>query len=142
VCLLPLTCWDCGLESCRWHICLFLGVVGCQVDVSVIGRSLFKRRPIECGEPERDREASKMRKPRPTRSGLGIKTYNHLAHITTVTGFWNIRRAYLVHQCTISNECRAPPQNLPKKRGVAAYRVHITGRPTDDFFFLSCVRVS
>jgi hypothetical protein len=76
-----------------------------------------------------------MKKPRPTRSGLVIKTYNQLAHITTVIGFWNIRRGYLVHQCTISNECRAPPQNLPKKRGVAAYRVHITGRPRDEILF-------
>jgi len=133
--LLPLTCWDCGLESCRWHICLFLGVVGCQVFVCVTGRSLFKRRPIECGEFERDREASKMRKPRPTRSGLGIKTYSQLAHITTLTVFWNIRKAYLMYQCTISNECKAPSQNLPEKRDVAACRVHITGRPTDEILF-------
>ena len=36
--LRPLTCWDCGFESRRWHGCLSLvSVVCCQVEVTASG---------------------------------------------------------------------------------------------------------
>jgi hypothetical protein len=41
--------------------------VCCQVEVSASDRSLFQRRPTECGVSECDREASVMRMPWPTR---------------------------------------------------------------------------
>jgi hypothetical protein len=42
-------------------------VLCCQVEVSASGSSLFQRSPTECGVSECDREASRMRKPWPTR---------------------------------------------------------------------------
>jgi hypothetical protein len=38
----------------------------CQVEVSGSGRSFVQRSPTECGVSECDREASIMRRPRPT----------------------------------------------------------------------------
>ena len=44
--LRPLACWNCGLESRRWHGCLSLmSVVCCQVEVSATGRSLVQMCP-------------------------------------------------------------------------------------------------
>jgi hypothetical protein len=58
---------DYGFESRRGHGRLSLVSVVCwQVEVSATGRSLVQRRPTECGVPMCDREASIMRKPRPT----------------------------------------------------------------------------
>ena len=43
-----LACWDCGFESHQGHGCLCLvSVVYCQVEVSMTGRSLVQRSPIE-----------------------------------------------------------------------------------------------
>jgi hypothetical protein len=65
----PLACWDCGFESRRRFGCLSLvSVVCCQVEVSASGWSLVQRSPAECGVSECGREASKMRRPWPTRS--------------------------------------------------------------------------
>jgi hypothetical protein len=48
--LRPFACWDCGFVSRRGHGCLSLvSVVCCQVEVSVTGRSLVQRIPIESG---------------------------------------------------------------------------------------------
>jgi len=59
-----LASWDCGFESCWGHGCLpFVSVVCCQVEVSASNRSLFQRRPTECGVSECDRESSVMRMP-------------------------------------------------------------------------------
>jgi hypothetical protein len=38
-------------------------VVCCQVEVSVMGRSLFQRSPTECGVSESDRGTSTMGRP-------------------------------------------------------------------------------
>jgi hypothetical protein len=58
VILRPLACWDCGLESRRWHGCLsVVSVVCCQVEVSATGRSLVQRSHTECSvseEPDKD----------------------------------------------------------------------------------------
>jgi hypothetical protein len=48
-------------------VCL-LWVLCCQVEVSATGWSLVQRSPTECGVSECDREASTMRRPRPTRA--------------------------------------------------------------------------
>jgi len=59
-----LACWDCGFESCSGHGCLyFVRIVCFQVEVSASDRSVFQRRPTECGASECDREASVMRMP-------------------------------------------------------------------------------
>jgi len=42
-------------------------VVCYQVEVSASGRSLVQRSPTECGVSECDREASKVKRPWPTR---------------------------------------------------------------------------
>ena len=44
-----------------------VSVVCYQVEVSASGRSLVRRSPTECGVSECDREASIMRRARPTR---------------------------------------------------------------------------
>jgi hypothetical protein len=63
----PLVCWYCGFESSRGHGCLSLvSAVFCQVEVSASARSLVQRIPTECGVFGCDREASIMRRPRPT----------------------------------------------------------------------------
>jgi len=59
---------NCELESCRGHRVSFKFVV-CQIDVSVTGQLYSNGSPTDCGESESDGEASKMRKPRPTRGG-------------------------------------------------------------------------
>jgi len=53
-----LACWDCGFESCPGHGCLSFVRTVCWSD-----RSVFQRRPTECGGSECDREASVMRMP-------------------------------------------------------------------------------
>jgi len=46
----PLSCWDCGFESHRWHGCLsVVSVVCCQVEVSATSWSLVQRSPTDCG---------------------------------------------------------------------------------------------
>jgi hypothetical protein len=45
-------------------VCLLWVFVCCQVEVSVTGRSLVQRSPIECGVSECDLETSKRRQPR------------------------------------------------------------------------------
>jgi hypothetical protein len=66
--LWPLACWDWGFESSWGHGCLSLvNIVCCQLGVSVLGISLVQRSPTKCGVSERDREASIMRRPWPTR---------------------------------------------------------------------------
>ena len=50
VVLRPLTCWDCGFESRSGHACVsVVGIVWCQVEVSVTGWSLVQRSPTDCG---------------------------------------------------------------------------------------------
>jgi hypothetical protein len=64
--LRPLAYWDCGFESRRGHGCLSLvSVVYCQVEVIATSWSLVQRSPTDCGVSECDREASKIRRPRP-----------------------------------------------------------------------------
>ena len=50
-----------------------VSVVCCQVEVSATGWSLVQRSPTECGVSECDREASIMRRPRPTRGCCAMK---------------------------------------------------------------------
>jgi len=50
-------------------------VVCCQVEVSVTSRSLVQGSPNECGVPECNREASTMRKPRPTWGRGAVTTW-------------------------------------------------------------------
>jgi hypothetical protein len=45
-----------------------MSVVCSQVEVSALGSLFVQRSPTECGVSEYDREASKMRRPWPTRS--------------------------------------------------------------------------
>jgi hypothetical protein len=62
--LRPLACWDCVFEPCRRHGCLSLvSVVCCEIEVSVLDRSLVQRSPTDCGVSECDREASTMKRP-------------------------------------------------------------------------------
>ena len=68
----------------------------CQVEVSVKGRSLARRSPTERGVSEYDREASIMRKPRPTTGCRAIKNYNQLAHTAALTVCWNLKIAYSI----------------------------------------------
>jgi hypothetical protein len=57
-----------GFESRRGHGYLSLASVVCyQVKVYASGWSLVQRSPTECGMSKCDREASIMRRPRPTR---------------------------------------------------------------------------
>jgi hypothetical protein len=79
--------WDCGFESCWAHGCLsFVRTVFCQVDVSASDRSLFQRRPTECGVSECDREASMMRMPWSTTGcwALGRGKSSHYLHMSIV----------------------------------------------------------
>jgi len=52
---------------------VLLPVVCCQVEISAMGRSPFKRSPTECGVSESDLEASITRRSWPTRRCHGIK---------------------------------------------------------------------
>jgi hypothetical protein len=86
-CTLPITvaarskAWVCGRSitgiagsnPARGHGCLpLVSVVRCQVEVSARGRSLIQGSPAECGVSDCDREASIMRRPRPTRGCCAI----------------------------------------------------------------------
>jgi hypothetical protein len=72
--LQPLACWDCGFKSRRGHVCLsLLSIVSCQVEVPPSGRWLVQRSLTECGVPECDCEASKMRTPWPARGCRATK---------------------------------------------------------------------
>jgi hypothetical protein len=43
-----IACWDCGLESRRGHVCLYILIVVCwKVKVCAMGRSLILRSPTE-----------------------------------------------------------------------------------------------
>ena len=56
--LRPLVCWDCGFESRRGHVCLYVvSVVFCQVEVSATGRSLVQWSPTERGVSECDSDS-------------------------------------------------------------------------------------
>ena len=65
--LRPLACGDFGFECRLGYGCLSLVNVVCQVEVSDSVRSLVQKSPTEFGVSECDREASKMRRPWPTR---------------------------------------------------------------------------
>jgi len=66
--LWPLASWKCELESRLGHGSLSpVSAVCCQIEVSATGRSLVQRSPAKCGVSERDREASTIRSPWPTR---------------------------------------------------------------------------
>jgi len=70
--LRPLACWGCWFQSRRGHgFLLRVGVVCCQVEVSVICRSLVQRSPTGCGVSECDSEASITRRLWPTRGCCG-----------------------------------------------------------------------
>ena len=70
---LRFACWDCGFESRRGYGCPFLlNVVCCQVDVSASGWSLVQSSSTECGVSECDREASRVRRPWPTRGWCAV----------------------------------------------------------------------
>jgi hypothetical protein len=45
----PPLAWDNGFDSRRWHGCLFLVVVCCQVELTAKGRSFVQVSPTECG---------------------------------------------------------------------------------------------
>jgi hypothetical protein len=57
-------------------ICFFVSVLCCQVEVSASGWSLVQRSSTECGVSEGDREATMMRRPRPTRGCCTVE-YKH-----------------------------------------------------------------
>jgi hypothetical protein len=62
-----LICWDGEFESLRRRGCLSLvSVVCCQVEVSAKDRLLVQRNTTLFGVSECDREASTMRRPKPT----------------------------------------------------------------------------
>jgi len=65
--LLPLACWDCGLESHRgMDVCLlWVLCVCCQVEVSAIGRSLVQRITTHCGVFRCNLETSTTIRPKP-----------------------------------------------------------------------------
>jgi hypothetical protein len=72
--LRPLACWDCGFESRLWHGYLsVVGVLLCQVEISVTGRSVIQRSRTEFGVSECDTEASTMRRLYPT---MGCRAMN------------------------------------------------------------------
>jgi hypothetical protein len=56
-----------------WTSLSLVSVVCCQVEVSATGWSLVQRSLTECGVSECDREASIMRRPRPTRGCCDIE---------------------------------------------------------------------
>ena len=84
--LRPLGCWDCGFESLRGRRYLsVVSVVRCQIEVSASGWSPVQRSPTECGESERDCEASIKRRPWPTWGCCAIGKKIGLAERSLVT---------------------------------------------------------
>jgi hypothetical protein len=65
--LRPLACREMQVQILPGAWMSLVSVVHCQVEVSVTGRSLVKRRPTGCGVSDCDRGTSK-RRPRLTRA--------------------------------------------------------------------------
>jgi hypothetical protein len=60
-----------------------VSVVCCQIEESASGWSLVQRSLTECGVSECDREASLMRRPRPSRGCCATEKNTHLPSKTT-----------------------------------------------------------
>jgi hypothetical protein len=89
--LLPLACWDSGVESRRQHGRLSLmSVVCCQVEVFASDWSHIQRSPSEYGECECDREAWMMMRPWPTR-GCCVMEKNVLSDYWLMGWKWSGR---------------------------------------------------
>jgi hypothetical protein len=124
-----------------------LGVVGCQIDVSVTDRSRVKMSPTESGETERDCEGSKMKKTTPTRGGRGIQIITDYSIITILIVCWHLKIAYIFHLLIpiyfrISLELRAPFGNFLENTWLVCVQGSYYWRTNRWEFVLSCVRVS